>query len=189
MAHRKPQQALVKTETRAAQHALADPARAHVEVILEPAVDQNEDEKDQAQQHEAGDAVELDAEDRPGKVLAGNRLVDDDLWQFERIIQKWERQQRDDDEVDLFAPAVAQDETVDRRRQRIARRGDEAAGEQSLQPAAEPEIRGSGGGLAGPEQGHRSVSILSKTPGKARRTRAALDLGLPRGIFAQPELS
>ena len=159
MAHRKPQQALEKIVAQAAQHALPDPALAHVEVILEPAVDQDKDEKDQAQQHEVGEAVELDAEDRPREVLAGNRLVDNDLWQFERVVQKRKRQQRDDDEVDLFAPAVAQDEAVDRRRQRIARRGDEAAGEQSLQPAAEPEIRGSGGGLAGPEQGHRSIFL------------------------------
>jgi hypothetical protein len=132
---------------------------AHVQVILEPAIDQDEDEKDEAQQHEIGDAAELDPEDRPWEVLPGDRLVDDDLWQFERIVQKRERQQRYDDEIDLLAQAVAQDEAVDRRRQRIARRRDEAAGEQSLQPGADPEIRGSGGGLAGRKQGHRSIFL------------------------------
>ena len=113
MAHRKAQQALEQIVAQAAQHALADPALADVQVVFERAIDQDEDEKDAAQQHEIGDLAELDPKDLLREFLAADRLVDDHLGQFERVVQKRERQQRDDDQINLFAQAVAQNETVD----------------------------------------------------------------------------
>src|SRR5437763_2632372 len=137
MVHRKAKQALKQIVAQAAQHALADPAFADVQVIFEPAVDQHEDEKDAAQQHEIGDPMEFDAEDLPREVLAADRLVDDHLRQFERVVQKRERQQRDNDEVNLFAQAVAQDETIDRGGKRITLRRHPPTAEQPAQGSAD----------------------------------------------------
>jgi hypothetical protein len=113
MPHRKAQQALKQIVAQPAQHALADPALADVQVIFEPAVDQDEDEKDAAQQDEIGNLSELDPDDFLREFFAADRLVDDHLRQFERVVQKWERQQCDDDQVNLLAQAVAQGETID----------------------------------------------------------------------------
>src|SRR5205814_4726877 len=100
--HRKAQQALEQIVAQAAQHAFADPALADVQVIFEPAVDQDEDEKNAAQQHQVRDLSELEPEEFLGKIFAADRVVDDHLGQFEGVIQKRERQQRDDDQVNLL---------------------------------------------------------------------------------------
>ena len=90
MAHRKAQQALEQIVAQAAQHALADPALADVQVIFEPAVDHHEDQKPPAEHGEIGDLAEFEAEKFAREMFAPDRLVDDHLRQLERVIEKRE---------------------------------------------------------------------------------------------------
>ena len=118
--HRKAQHALKEFVAQPAQHAFADPALPDVQVIFEGSVDQHQGKKDGAQHDQVLDLVELEAEERERERLAADRLVDDLLRQVERVIEERKRQQGDDDEIDLFRQAVAQDETIDRRLKHVA---------------------------------------------------------------------
>ena len=114
MVQRKAQHALVELVAQAAQHALAELPLFDVDVQLEPAVDQDQRQKNRAQHQQIGDLIELQPEIRLREMLAGDRAVDDLLGQIERLVKKREREQGHDDDIDLLAPAVAQDEPVDR---------------------------------------------------------------------------
>src|SRR2546430_3281931 len=81
------------------------------------------------------DLAEFEAEEFARKMLAGDRLVDDHLGQLERIIEERKGQQGDDDEVDLLAQAVAQDEAVERGVEHVGRRLGELPAEQRSAPA------------------------------------------------------
>ena len=114
MMQRKAQHALVELVAQAAQHALPELPLFDVDVQLEPAVDQDQRKKNRAQHQEIGDLIEFQAEIRLREMLAGDRAVDDLFRQIERPVKKRKREQGHHDDVNLLAPAVAQDEAVDR---------------------------------------------------------------------------
>ena len=112
---RKPQHALVELVAQPAQHALPDLPLFDVDVELEPAVYQKQRKKHAAKREQIGNLIEFHAEKSLRKFLAGNSMVDDHLRQIKGVIEKRERNQSDNDEINLVSPTVMQDVPVDRR--------------------------------------------------------------------------
>jgi hypothetical protein len=104
-------------------------------MIFEPAVDHHEGEKHPAELGEIGDLAEFEAEKFAREMFAPDRLVDDHLRQLERVIEKREGQESDDDEIDLLAQAVAQHKAVERGVEHVGRRRGELPAEQRAPPA------------------------------------------------------
>jgi len=82
MPEREAQQVVIEREAKAAQHALAEPALEHVDVVFEGAVDEDEREEDRAQRHQIRNLVEREAVEILGKLFAENAAIDDRLRQI-----------------------------------------------------------------------------------------------------------
>lgn len=105
MRQREAQDRVVELVAQPAQHALAEPALQHVDVELEPAVHQDEEQEDDAQEAQqpepvAVEYVQLEAEEggrtQMVAVLRVQHLVDDLLRHVERGVVERQRGQRDD---------------------------------------------------------------------------------------------
>ena len=96
------------------QHPLGDDPGIDVEDVFEHAADQHQRQEDAAQRVEVVHLVELVAEDRVRIIGPAQRLVDDDLRQLERIVERGEGQQRQHEDDELLPPAVLADIGEDR---------------------------------------------------------------------------
>jgi hypothetical protein len=113
---REAQQPEIQLVAEAAQHALAELALERVDEVLEPAVDQHDREKREAQHHQVGYALELKPEHRLRELRAlGDRVIDDRLRQVQRRVKKRKRGERKNQQRQLRLPAMPDDEPVDRR--------------------------------------------------------------------------
>ena len=94
----------------AAQDALGHGAAVNVDPQLEAAVDEDDGDEDAAQEQQKLDLLELDPQHRYGEFIRRrvDRLVDDDFRKVVRIIERGKGDQRDDQQNDLFRPAVVE---------------------------------------------------------------------------------
>src|SRR5215469_4816849 len=114
MAQWKSQHPLIKLVPQTAQHALADLPLLYVDVQFEPPIDQHESKKNAAQDDQIRDLIELHSHEFLWIFFSRNRSIDDQLWQIERIIEKWKRKQGHHDQIYLLPQAVTQDVSIDR---------------------------------------------------------------------------
>ena len=113
MIHLKPEQALVILVAQPAQHTLAHLAFLHVDVQLEPTIDQDQSQKNSAEQKKIWYLFELQPEKFFRRLFSGNG-VDNVFRYFERPVKEWEGDPCHDDQIDLFPSPMVEDEPVNR---------------------------------------------------------------------------
>ena len=143
--HGKAQQSVDKLEAQLAQHALAQPALVGVDVELEQAVDDHQEQEDQGKRHQGVEALQVDtrenlnaaARQEPGghidgdaEIMLGRVLrreppaldgaVDDQLGQVERQEVGRHRRQHDEQDVNLHRLGVTPGKGEHGRRQVLA---------------------------------------------------------------------
>jgi len=112
---REPQHRLVELVAEPAHHALADHAAVDVEPVLDAAVEGDQREQRERQQHQVLDLRELVAEHRDREaLLAAERVVDDALRQLEVDVDERQARDRHDQQQHLVAPGVVPDVTEQR---------------------------------------------------------------------------
>ena len=155
MVQREAQQALEQLVAQAAQHAFAQLPLFDVDMQLEPAVDQDQRQKNPAKHQQIRDLLELEPQKMLREMLAGYRPIDDDLGQIKRIVKKREREQGHDDDIDLLAPTIAQDEPVDFRFEPIGG----AQRQRPAQPAGHGQSTADHRGGGGTQASYQPLSV------------------------------
>ncbi|WMS45164.1 hypothetical protein RDV64_12975 [Acuticoccus sp. MNP-M23] len=92
-----------------AQHALARNTLRDVQDVFYDVIKNDQAKKNQTQCDEVRDLIQIHPKDLLGKVLPGNRVIDDPLGQFQSHVQNRERHNRHHHDEDLLAPRITPD--------------------------------------------------------------------------------
>ncbi len=109
MRKRKTQNPFKQGIAQPAQKPFGHHADIDVDEIFEPAIDEDQREKDPRQGEQIFDLVQFDAKNIIRFASATDCLVDDQLWQIQRVIQKWKGDHRDQSQDNLLQAAVLPD--------------------------------------------------------------------------------
>ena len=112
---RETQDPFVKLESEPPQHAFTDDAAVDVVEILEPSVNQHQQQENGAEKQKIRNLFELKAKHFSWKVSAADGLVDNRLRQVQRHVEKRKSRKGKDEQQNLLLSAEAEDEAEDRR--------------------------------------------------------------------------
>ena len=112
---RESQHAAEEIVPKASEHSLSDHAPVHVVQVLETPGDQDQQQEREAQDQQIADLVHRHAQQGFGNVAAVDGAVDDDFRHLQRSIDHRHGDQSDQENENLVAGGMLEDEAIDRR--------------------------------------------------------------------------
>ncbi len=102
---------LEQLEPQAPEHAFAETSLVDVEIEFQPVRNDDQKQEGKTQKKKIWNLIEIDAKDRPRKIVSLDGIIDNQFWQFEKDIDHRVCEYGDHENEDLLSGAVFPNKT------------------------------------------------------------------------------